>query len=250
MSSMGNMVVVNGPIRNEIGMNSGVGALGPYNHANAAIGRAFGLLSQNLQGGSVPGLSYGGSQGCNFSYNSCTFAENEEASPWEAYHVQYGFEPGESTVTVFYTWGNVWAEHLRTYWQEKLVAMLSGLEPSMGVTLVLDPIVAREFVDRGLETKAQLAEWVHENAKIPARRFWDHIMLNMIREVVEAGIEPFASYRKAPPDELIPVFEVDRINVVVVGGSTNGQFSIFMGSPMRAKFRSSPGPTVSIDAWR
>jgi len=46
-SSMANMVVVNGPIRDEIGMNSGLGALGPYSHANATIGRAFGLLSQN-----------------------------------------------------------------------------------------------------------------------------------------------------------------------------------------------------------
>ena len=70
-------------------------------------------MSQNLQGGSVPGLTYNGSQGNNFSYNCNTFAENEEASPWEPYHVQYGFEPGESAVTVFYVWGNVWAEHLR-----------------------------------------------------------------------------------------------------------------------------------------
>jgi len=128
--------------------------------------------------------------------------------------------------------------------------MLSGLEPSMGATLVLDPIVAREFCERGLDSRQKLAQWVHENAKIPARRYWDHIMLNMIHELVEAGIEPFASYRKAPPDELIPIFETGRINVVVAGGSTNGQFSIFMGSPMRAKFRSSPGPTVSVDAWR
>ena len=250
MSSMGNMVVVNGPIRNEIGMNSGIGALGPYNYANSAIGRAFGLLSQNLQGGSVPGLSYNGSQGNNFAYNCNTFAENEEASPWEPYHVQYGFEPGESAVTVFYVWGNVWSEHLRTYWEEKLKAMLVGLEPSMGVTFVLDPIVAREFVERGFDTKEKLAEWVHENARIPAGRYWDHIMLNMIREQVEAGVEPFASYRKAPPDELIPIFETNRINVVVAGGQTNGHFSIFMGSPMRAKFRSMPGPTVSVDAWR
>src|SRR6185295_992158 len=43
-SSMANLVVVNGPIRNEIGMNPGLGALGPYNHANATIGRAYGLL--------------------------------------------------------------------------------------------------------------------------------------------------------------------------------------------------------------
>ena len=250
MSSMGNMVVVNGPIRNEIGMNSGIGAMGPYNYANSAIGRAFGLQSQNLQGGSVPGLSYNGSQGNNFSYNCVTFAENEEASPWEAYHVQHGFEPGESAVTVFYVWGNVWAEHLRTHWEEKLKAMLVGLEPSMGVTFVLDPIVAREFVQKGFDTKEKLADWVHENARIPAGRYWDHIMLNMIREQVEAGVEPFASYRKAPPDELIPIFETSRINVVVAGGQTNGHFSIFMGSPMRAKFRSMPGPTVSVDAWR
>jgi hypothetical protein len=250
MSSMGNMVVVNGPIRNEIGMNSGIGAMGPYNYANSAIGRAFGLASQNLQGGSVPGLTYNGSQGNNFSYNCVTFAENEEASPWVPYHVQYGFEPSESAVTVFYVWGNVWAEHLREHWQEKLKAMLVGLEPSMGCTFVLDPIVAREFVQKGFDTKEKLADWVHENARIPAGRYWDHIMLNMIREVVEAGIEPFASYRKAPPDELIPIFETNRINVIVAGGQTNGHFSIFMGSPMRAKFRSMPGPTVSVDAWR
>src|SRR5215469_10693895 len=45
-SSASAMVVVNGPIRHQIGMNAGIGALGPYNHANATIGRAYGLLSQ------------------------------------------------------------------------------------------------------------------------------------------------------------------------------------------------------------
>jgi hypothetical protein len=34
------MAVVNGPVRHEIGMNAGTGALGPYSHANATIGRA------------------------------------------------------------------------------------------------------------------------------------------------------------------------------------------------------------------
>jgi hypothetical protein len=53
-TSMTNLAVVNGPIRNEIGMNCGIGAMGPYSHANATIGRAYQLLSQNLQGGSVP----------------------------------------------------------------------------------------------------------------------------------------------------------------------------------------------------
>jgi hypothetical protein len=44
-------------------MNDGIGVMGPYNHANATIGRAYGLLSQNLQGGSVPDDTYMGSLG-------------------------------------------------------------------------------------------------------------------------------------------------------------------------------------------
>src|SRR5690606_26775576 len=102
-SSAANMVVVNGPIRREIDMNWGIGALRPYNHANATIGRAYGLLSQNGQGGSVPGDTYMGSQGNNYAYTNMLFAENEEASPWTPFHVQQGFEAEDSTVSVF--WG-------------------------------------------------------------------------------------------------------------------------------------------------
>ena len=100
-SSMAAMVVVNGPIRNEIAMNSGTGAMAPYNHANATIGRAYGLLSQNLQGGSLPGDSYMGSQGNGYAYGTMTFAENEERSPWVPFHVQHGFKPTDSTVSIF-----------------------------------------------------------------------------------------------------------------------------------------------------
>src|SRR5215813_5984769 len=102
-SSAAAMVVVNGPIRHQIGMNAGIGAMGPYNHANATIGRAYGLLSQNLQGGSVPGETFMGSQGNNYNYNNITCAENEEKSPWEPLHVQKGFKATDSAVSIF--WG-------------------------------------------------------------------------------------------------------------------------------------------------
>ena len=52
-NSFATISVVNGPIRNEIDMNSGIGVMGPYNHANSTIGRAYGLLSQNLPWGLV-----------------------------------------------------------------------------------------------------------------------------------------------------------------------------------------------------
>ena len=253
MSSMGRMVVVNGPIRDEIDMNSGIGAMGPYNYANSVIGRAYGLLSQNLQGGSVPGFSYQGSQGNNLAYNSCTFAENEERSPFDPYHVRQGFSKDESTVSVFWVWGMVWIEHLKTYWEEKLATVLAGLEPSFGVTFVVDPIVARELVERGLDHPDKVATWVHEHARIPARRYWDHVSLvSATRPLVNAGVEPYASYRKADPDALIPVFETERVTVVVCGGETNGDFNVFMGAPMRRRYRDDPSrsATVSIDAWR
>ena len=202
---MGNMVVVNGPIRREIGMNSGLGALGPYNHANATIGRAYGLLSQNLQGGSVPGETYMGSQGNNLSYNSVTFAENEESSPWEPYHVQHGFEPGESTVTVFVRLGQRLDRGPSRDWEDKLMAMLRARSRISGSTLVLDPIVAREFVELGFDTKQKIVDWIHENAKMPRRRYWDHACSTSSTRR-SSGIEPFAGYWAGGPGGADPGF--------------------------------------------
>jgi hypothetical protein len=257
-SSIARMVVVNGPIRNQIGMNYGIGAMGPYNHANSAIGRAYGLLSQNLQGGSVPGQTYHGSLGNNYSYNNCTYAENEENSPWEPLHVRNGFKRDESTVTTFFMWGNIWSEHVRPHWKEQLSAMLSGLDPSMGVTLVMDPIVAREFKDRGMDTPEALGRWIYENVRVPARLYWDHVPLaNVARGLVAMGIEPFAGYSKLGPDELIPPFLPNQVEVVVTGGSTNGSWNVFSATAMarQAEEDNAVGlkfakTTRSIDIWR
>jgi hypothetical protein len=243
-SSASSMVVVNGPIRKEIGMNCGIGAMGPYNHANATIGRAYGLLSQNLQGGSVPGETYMGSTGNNYAYNNLTFAENEERNPWEPLHVQKGFKPSESTVSIF--WGcrsTTFNLGLREkYWREHVRDMLYGTDANSAPCLLLDPITARQFIDRGgFDTKAKLIRWIHETAKIPAGRYWDlQLVQNYIYPRATYGEEPFASNLK-PEDELIPVFQEKDINVVVVGGEANGYWQI-----MGAHYRKS----VPIDAWR
>src|SRR5438876_3881349 len=183
-SAVAGMSFVNGPIRDEIGMNSGTGALGPYNHANATIGRAYGLLSQNLQGGSIPGLSYMGNQGNDYSYNSLTFAENEERSPWEPFHVQRGFQATDSVVSVFggcsstaFTLGL-----RRDHWPEHVTHMLQGLDPNSAPTLLLDPIAARLFVDiAGLATKQQLIDWVYNHACLPASEYWDYQLVQNYR---------------------------------------------------------------------
>src|SRR6476659_8970391 len=129
-SSSSAMVVVNGPIRREIGMNWGTGAIGPYNHANATIGRAYGLLSQNGQGGSVPGETCMGSQGNSYAYNSITCAENEERSPWEPLHVQKGLKASDSAVSVFYGCrSTTFCLGLREkHWREHVRDMLTGID--------------------------------------------------------------------------------------------------------------------------
>ena len=251
-SSAAAMVVVNGPIRNEIGMNSGLGALGPYSQANATIGRAYSLLSQNLQGGSIPAETYMGSQGNGYNFTNLTFPENEEKSPWQPFHVTRGFKPEESIATIFYVWGNSWTEGLRDTWEEKLIDMMRGQDQFLGATLVLDPIAAQEFYDRGFDTQQKLIDWIHENVKIPARRYWDsYTARTFTREAAELGEEPFATYMRAAPDEMLPVFEPHQIHVLVVGGSSNGQWSSFNGEPLELRFRR---PTdrhiVSIDEWR
>lgn len=244
-SSVASMAVVNGPVRNELGMNSGIGAMGPYNHANATIGRAYGLLSQNLQGGSVPGHTYMGSQGNNYAYNSLTFAENEERSPWEPLHVQRGFRPTDSVVTVFggcqstaFTLGL-----RRQHWREHVRNMLRGMDPNASPTLLLDPITARLFIDiGGLETKQQLIDWVYDNACMPAGEYWDYqLVQNYKYPRATFGEEPYASKLAAAPDAMIPMFTREEINVVVVGGETNGYWRI-MGAGLRK--------SVSVDEWR
>jgi hypothetical protein len=244
-SSMAAMVVVNGPIRDEIDMNSGTGAMAPYNHANATIGRAYGLLAQNLQGGSVPGDTYMGSQGNNYAYNSITCAENEERSPWKPFHVQHGFKASDSTVSIF-TGCRSTAFTLgvrEQYWREHVRNMLRGLDAHGAPTFVLDPIAARQFIDRGgFDTKEKLIQWVYENALMPAGEYWDYQLIqNYIYPRATFGEEPYASKLKAAPDEMIRMFKPDEIHVVVVGGETNGYWRI-----MDCNYQK----TASVDEWR
>jgi len=244
-SSASAMVVVNGPIRQQIDMNCGIGAMGPYNHANATIGRAYGLLSQNLQGGSVPGETYMGSIGNSYTYNSITFAENEERSPWEPLHVQMGMARESSTVNVFHgcrstTFSLGLREHL---WREHVRDMLLGTDAITAPTLLLDPIAARQFVERGgFDTKLKLIHWLYDTARMPAARYWDlQLVQNYVFPRATFGEQPMASYLNAAPDELIPIFQEKDINVICVGGEANGYWQM-----VGAKHRAS----VCIDDWR
>jgi hypothetical protein len=92
------VMIVNGPIARELGINSGTACLGGQVKANATIGRALRLVMRNLGGARPDGMekstqAWPGKLGC-------CMAENEARSPWEPLHVEAGFRPEDSVVTV------------------------------------------------------------------------------------------------------------------------------------------------------
>lgn len=158
------VVVVNGPIRRAIGMNSGINALGQGNRANATIGRALQLVIRNV-GGGRPSEVDRATQGNPGKYTFC-FAEDEEGSPFEPLSVARGAAAGASTVTLFAGAGvqpvvdqlsrtpeslaATYAACLRTVAHPKLPIAFDAL-------LVVSPEHGRVFRDAGW-SRAELVE--------------------------------------------------------------------------------------------
>ncbi len=107
-SSMANMILINGPIREEIGLNYKLNAMGPHSEANSVIGRSFTIMSKTI-GGLHSGVTTFSSLGSTMQYNNVCIAENEEALPdgWKPFHVQAGFKPHESVLTVATGWSYI-----------------------------------------------------------------------------------------------------------------------------------------------
>jgi hypothetical protein len=220
------MVVVNGPIRDQIGMNSGVGALSPFNFANAVIGRAWTLMTINLADARL-GETLMASQGHNLNYNNMCCAENEEKSVWEPFHVQKGFPRDESVVSLFRGWSVInsmgAANSVRPASEETTIMLKAFAGLRSAATLVMDPLVAKGLKDQGFHTKQDFSRWLSEHVEVSAGQYWGaDIIYAFHSPLARQGVEPFASWAKLPKDRLIkPYFDPNQINMVIVGGETN-----------------------------
>lgn len=96
---VGPVVIVNGPIRRAIGMNTAINVLGQGHRANLTIGRALQLVVRNV-GEGRPGEVDRATHGNPGKLGFC-FAEDEEGSPWEPLSVERGQPEGASSVTLF-----------------------------------------------------------------------------------------------------------------------------------------------------
>ena len=222
------LIILSGPATKRLGFASGVGVFGNVARANSSVGRALQLVMANL-GGALPGeidMSALGNPG-RFSY--CV-AENHEESPWEPLHVELGFGPDESTVTLFTAGGlTEVSEHtartgagvLRT-----IAATLSMVWSwrrcgRVDAVVVLCPEHAATLSWDGF-AKRDARDFLFEHTGVPLRAF-DHQGTegtqdrDLYEEILIDG-EPH--YRKFN--------DPSQIRIIVAGG-TAGKFSAVLG---------------------
>ncbi len=223
-SSMANMIVINGPVRRQIGMNSGTDAMGPFNEANSVIGRAFTLAGKIMQDLRIGAGAYS-SVGSTLQYNNVCFAENEEELPegWEPLSVELGYKRSDSVVSVGIGWSYISSvgEAQRNHPPHMLIRDYMRSLYGSAATIVMDPTVASLLEDaHGFKTKAELAEWLAKNVQVTAATFWGNgVNTTATMPMALQGLEPYATWKKAPPDTLIKPFTNSKaIQIVVAGG--------------------------------
>jgi len=164
------MVIVNGPIRERLGLNAKTNLFGPGYRANATIGRSLRLVLLNCLD-CRPGVLDKSTQGWPGKYSLC-FAEDEASSPWEPLHVSRGFAAGQSTVTVFaaesghnvLSHGTADPEQLLTCFADAM-AGLGSLSP--GRTVIVFAPEHAGHLHRGGWTRPRTQQWLYDHAWRP-----------------------------------------------------------------------------------
>ena len=214
------LVLVNGPIAKELGMNAGHSALGAGNQANATIGRSVRLCLVNI-GGAIPGVGDMATYGTPTKFSYCA-AENEDANPWEPLHVERGFPRDATTVTVAACEGphNINDHESKT--AEGILKTVAGTVATTGQNnahhasdpfIVFGPEHAATIAAEGL-SKQDIRRYLYANAHIALGRFAPENIERRLRAKFPGR------YVGAEPDT--PVTMVQRpedLNIVVIGGA-------------------------------
>ncbi len=213
------LLIVNGPIAQELDINSGYNLFGQGWRANATIGRALQLILKNV-GGAIPGYTDKATLGQPGKYTFCC-AENEGANPWEPLHVTRGYAAGQSTVTVIGASGIVEvvdsnsynaASVLMTLAHSMTIAgtmggqlMLGGGEPLLLITPEHADLISQEY------TRRQAQQFLFDTAGLPLRHLPPETVERIHNDRELDGLDPDADIRIADDPE--------DIMLVVVGGA-------------------------------
>jgi thiol-disulfide isomerase/thioredoxin len=221
------VIMVNGPIRDRIGMNYRMNVLGQGNRANATIGRAVQLIVRNVGGGRPGGVDRA-ALGQPGKYTFC-FPEFEERSNWEPLHVERGYQKEQSTVTVY-------AGGAPNGIVDQLSRGAKSLATSYGLSLAtaghakayghgeIVVIVPPEHVDTFAKdgwSKDQVREQIQLTTMRPARE--------LVRDGHCAEGLPLAYAERLGLDTMVPKFRSKEMITLIVAGGEAGKFAAYLG---------------------
>ncbi|SAL26969.1 hypothetical protein AWB69_02037 [Caballeronia udeis] len=222
------LLIVNGPIAREIGMNGGVNAFGSGNRANATIGRALRLIMLNV-GGGWPGDLDKSTLGHPGKYTYCV-TENEAQSPLAPYHVEHGYKPEDSTVFVMAAEApHSVTNHISNDPEGILDTMCSAMSTIASNSAVLGGHVA---VVLGLEHAQTIGKHGWSRADVRNYLFQNHgnrfIDLAYGHRYGKVYNRNLPRYYKREDNTRIPIIHSpENIHLFVMGGEA-GRFSVLI----------------------
>jgi hypothetical protein len=219
------VLVVNGPIRERIGLNCTGNILGSGDRPNATIGRAIRLIVINVMEVRPHDLDQS-SHGTPAKF-SCCFGENEEESPWEPLHVELGYPASASTVTARFIRSDLHVEHRSTQTPEHILYTLADslsyagaiyeappFNRNNGAIVIMGPEHAN-IVASGGWTKQAVREFLYEHYGKTMRE------LRRFGKIIELENEP--------DDKFIPSARApENLTIVVAGASNAGVSTVAM----------------------
>lgn len=233
---------VSGPLAVAAGFNGGLGALSPGRRANAATGRALGLVVRN-GGGAVIGTTSTPTIGANSAW-SLVFAEHPD-SPWGP-RTPAGFDAGTTTLSLYPGGQN----HGGSFYYgdlDDVAAYLNAFEaPANGAVVMVSLKRARLLAEeRGMgraEVEAHLAARCTTTlGEVRASGFW-HMMRAAIAHPRPGSPSPYPTSYLSDPDETVVLrFAPGSIEVVVVGDDSSNTMQVW--SLQRHA-------TAAVDDWR
>jgi len=212
-------LLVNGPIAKALEINHGDNLFGPGWRSNATIGRAVRLVMRNVIG-TMPGQLDRSTLGHGGKYTYC-IAEDEEKSPWLPVHVERGFQPEQSTATVFAALS-----------PHQIYNQLSNTAEG-----ILKTLCAHMRISAGAGRQPQYVLVISgEHMKVMARQGWSKEDIK--RYCFENSQTPVAELKRinlrdgtiTPEDEgmMVPLVETPEDFIVVAAGGTAGAFSAYI----------------------
>lgn len=207
------LLIVSGPVAQQLNINGGVNCFGPGVRANATIGRAIRLILMNV-GGSIPGILDKACLGHPGKYSYC-IAEDEEGNPWEPLGTERGMPQDVSSVTVFAGEAPHYVNSHLSGTGERLVGAI--VNTMMGTmyrggcwVLVLCPEHVTVFQQEGWN-KAQIRQAISERA---VRSLAEFKRLNGLPDSDISAKDEQTDYRyTSSPDDVL---------IVTAGGRAGG----------------------------